>query len=262
MSNKKFIISLVIIIVVTLTLIASLFFTIPDSNKIDSILIKDTVRFEILKSLFQLLFVIIVGGVIAYFFKSQEAAKKEENNKKEKEKEKRSQSNEIRVEYLDRLGKIYRNVKKTRRILTAGGLTSKYGNPPSIMTEQLICLYCEQMEHLNNNQLELECLKIESKSIPAIVNLEGIGTSLNKMKDYLRKILHEYERIAFKFDNGIKINYSNLVQLDEFTYTSTKDFKFPNSYDKRYRFLENFVMQYDIIIAKIGENLQNFHTSE
>jgi len=251
MSNKKLIISLVIITVITLTLIAFLFFTIPDCNKIDSILVKDTVRFEILKSLFQLLFVIIVGGVIAYFFKSQE-----------KEKEKRSQINKIRVDYLDRLGKIYRNVKKTRRVLTAGGLTSKYNNPPSIMSEQLIRLYCQQMECLNNYQLELECLKIESQSIPAIVNLKEIRTSSRKMKIYLREILHEYEQIAFEFDNNTEISYSNLVHLDEFTYSATKEFEFPDNYDQRYRFQENFAIPYDIIIAKIGENIQDFNTSQ
>jgi len=230
MSNKKLIFVLLTVIVPTLLLIVYLILSVdnPTLFPIDNKDIKDTVRFEILKYLLQLFIVLIIGGMVAYFFKSREKGQEKERTR-----------NEIRVNYFNRLGAIYRDVKSIRRTLAAEGLSGKYGASPSIITKQQKDLYSEQMKLLNHSQLLLECLKVESSSIPAIIKFENVGTLLCQMEDYLRQILREYEAMKTVTD----MNYSNLVKLDEFTNSG------------RYGFKENFAKSYQVIIETIGKSL-------
>ncbi len=196
MSNKKLILSLLIIIVPTLLLIIYLIVSADNLtlSAIDSKIMKDTIRFELLKNLLRLFIIMIIGGMVAYFFKSREEAKKDAYIQEEKEQEAERNRNEIRIDYFNRLGKIYRDVKCIRRVLIANGLAKKNDIFPSIMTNLQIDLYHKQMELLNDNQLLLECLKIESISIPAIVKLKDVDTLLYRMGDYLREILKENMR--------------------------------------------------------------------
>lgn len=250
MSNRKLVFVLLGIIIPTFILVIYLIFSID--NSIDKIIlnVKDTVRYEIIKNALHLLVIVIVGGMVAYVFKSREETKKQENVQKEQEKE--HHRREIRVEYFNRLGKIYRDVKSIRRALIAGGLTSRYCSPPSVITERQLDIYREQMNLLNANQLLLECLKIESKGIPTIALLEEVSTLLYQMENYIRQILKEYEKI-----NAIaSIHYSTLIKLDEFTYSTSKDFDFPPDFDKGYRFIECFSIPYKKIIEIIGNNLK------
>jgi len=242
MSNKKLIFALLIVIIPTLLLITYLIVSVDNStlSAIDNKEMKDTIRFEMLKNLLQLFIVMIIGGIVAFFFKSREEAKKEESVQKKKEQEVERNRNEIRIDYFNRLGKIYRDVKSIRRILVAEGITSGYKDPPSIMSKQQIKFYCEQMKLLNDNQLLLECLKVEAMSIPEIVKLQNVEKLLFKMEDYLREILNEYEEIKKK---ETIVNYSNLIKLDEFT-------NLPE-----YGFFDNFSTPYRTIIKTIGENL-------
>ncbi|MCL2765256.1 MAG: otopetrin domain-containing protein [Treponema sp.] len=227
MSNKKLWFVLLAIIVLTLSMIVYLILTI-DKN------MRDTIRFEILNNLLQLFVIMIIGGMVAYFFKSREEARKEENLRKNKELDAERNLNEIRIDYFNRLGEVYREVKSIRRILTAGGLSNKYN---ASLSKKQIEFYCEQMKLLNNNQLLLECLMIEAISIPAIVKLKDVETLLHKMEDYLRQILKEYETVKAKTN----LNYSDLTILDKFINSS------------EYGFLENFSMPYKTIIKKIGK---------
>jgi len=243
MSNKKLIFALLIIILPTLLLIVYLIFSADSSalSPIDNKDMKDTIRFEILKNLLQLFIILIIGGLVAYLFKSREEARKEAKIHKEKEQEAERNRNEIRIVFFNRIGEIYRNVKSIRRALIAAGLTNRYNAAPSKMSKQQIDLYCEQMKLLNDNQLLLECLKIESMSIPVIAKLDDIQALLYKMENYLRQILKEYEAMK----TATSVNYDNLTKLDKFTSPSENGFR------------EHFATPYRDIIKTIGKNFYN-----
>lgn len=163
------------------------------------------IQLEIVKSLLQLLVIIIVGGGIAAIFKWIEGKR-----------EITSIRAATRVDYFRRLGNIYRIVKAARRELRSGGLTNIYKEPISLDKNQ-IQLYCQQMESINEAQLELEGLKIESKSLPDFLSLGGISDQLNLMENYLREILHEFEEFAPKFKNDSCFNFTDFKKLNEFT---------------------------------------------
>jgi hypothetical protein len=233
-------------------------------NPLDEPSIKDTIRFEVLKNLIELLLVVIVGGFIAYVFKTREETIKKEDNQKEIERNDHKARMAIRVDYFSRLGEIYRTVKLVRRTLSAGGLTGQFENQPEKIQGSLSSLYLEQMKILNESQLVLEGLKIEANSLPALVKLKIIDLSLAMMEDYLRQILKEYERVSPLLQEGKAINFPDLKRLDEFTSEPDTVFKFPQKDIKtdkelersKYRFKKNFSVPYANVIKAIGNNLR------
>ncbi len=80
---------------------------------------------EIMKSLLQLAVVSVIGSALTVILRVRE-----ERN------EKRKQVQDFRHSILEQLGVIYREVKKSRRILRAAGLTTKFSSPPSLFDDQ------------------------------------------------------------------------------------------------------------------------------
>lgn len=219
--------------------------------------IPNTVRLEIIKGLLQLLVVVVIGGSVAYFFKLQE-----ENRKKalEAEAEARKEDklkSEIRMEYFKRLGNSYRKVKNARRILRAGGLTSKYNNTPLALSEMQSVLYIQQLEELNQAQLALEELKIEAGSLPAFIDIDNVPGCLKTMEEYLRRLLKEFERVSPLLKSKQQVDFMSLERLDEFTGTTDRDFKFLDPDPKKCcRLRKDFSEPYAGVIKTLSENLR------
>jgi|GEM_PF-3356725 len=247
---------------------------------------KDSLRFEIIKALFQLLFVAVVGTYVTYLFRKKEEANKrkyeraEEDRKKEearieetkkikyeKEEEMRKKEearSEIRIDYLKRLGNIYSHIKEARRALRAGGLTSKYTPSGQIRIEgPLEGLYFEQINIINKYQLELENLKIEAMCLPAFIHMSQLEGYLGFMEDYLRKIITEYEEFWPRIKKKDAITLYNLTFLDEFTGKTHGTFDFApyrsrdDRKDKADRnpFKKIFSDSYHDTIKEISDNL-------
>ena len=266
MTTQKLIriLSVIFILILCFLIFFSFRLNIQLDPLLDNTSIKDTLRFEIIKSLLNLMTVALVGGLIAYLFKLREATQKEEYVQKDEQRKQEQIRIEIRIDYFKRLGIIYRNIKNARRALRGGGLTTAYpGNLADtkslLISGDLLELYKKQMKVVNKYQLELEGLKIESKSLPAFVHFNNIETYLGRMEDYLRKILNEFEDKSPLLNNKQPVHFTELERLDEFTGRTTKnrDFKFSGGKppDVYYRFTESFGDLYKKVIEEIGKNL-------
>ncbi len=104
--------------------------------------------------------------------------------------------NKVRIDYLNKLGSIYRQVKSVRRLLRAGGINEKLCDSPADFNEEKRRLYKNKMESLNQAQLELEALKIEGKHLPELKDF-SLENSLKNMEKYLNGIIKEYEARPF-----------------------------------------------------------------
>jgi hypothetical protein len=283
MSKKTLAIILMIVLVLTFAVLLSFILNIkvpPEIkvNPLDYDKVDKTVRFEIIKYLLQLLVVAIIGGSIAYLFKLEEDKRKNENTKVEEKRkdeakllEERRQDEaklleeqrkeakikvDIRLDYFNRLGSIYRSIKNARRVLRSKNLTTKYVPNPGLLSETQVSSYLEQMEQVNKAQLELEGLKIEARSLPAFVYLEGVVDKLKSMEEYLRQLLKEFEQYSPLLNSKQQIDFLTLERLNEFTGTTNRSFPFRRDPNKSFRFKENFSTPYSEVIKIIGRNLE------
>lgn len=197
--------------------------------------LKDTIQFEVIKSLLHLLVVIILGGIVAGLFKAAENAKQ------------RTQVlHDLRLNYLKRLGVLYRAAKASRRELRAGGLSTKYENDPNLNTEDKRQLYIDQMKRINKIQLRLEDLKKEAITSPALQPYKSVFHDVEKMEKYLSEILDEFAKAFQKLQKGETINFKRLEKLDEFTGSTRNEITFSSG--KNYRFKSHFSKPYDNVI--------------
>jgi hypothetical protein len=69
------------------------------------------------------------------------------------------------------------------------------------------------------------------------------------MEDYLRKILHEYERYRPELDIGNAVLFNSFIRLDEFTGSTGREFRYPPDVkpEKQYRLFKNFTDPYPIL---------------
>ena len=239
---------------------------------------KWTIRVEIVKSLLQLCVVIIIGGAVMALFElakdrreserredreRREEERREDQERREEERKQLEKSQEethlraaLRADYIKRLGAPYRSVKKARRSLCVAGLTTRYSKQPSSITDAHASSYKEGMQRINKAQLELEGLKIESEALPAFVLLVGLHDELEKMEDYLRQILKEYEETQQLLNAGKKVQFLELERLDEFTGKPRRKFNY-SRYTKKtdYRFISHFAKPYDSAIEMISKKL-------
>jgi hypothetical protein len=218
--------------------------------------------FEVARYLLQLGIVIIIGGLVAYFFREEGERRRQEREDERyerdlalKEAEKRQEQAQaraaIRVDYLNRLGSAYRNVKAARRALRAGGMTSRYDDyQPATITDNLAQVYRDEMKRVNDAQLVLEALKIEADSLPAFVALSDVKDKLETMEDYLRDVLWEYEKASALRESGKPVVFGDLEKLEEFT-GATKRTLAP----ERHRFKAHFSAPYDMVVKAISKQL-------
>ncbi len=246
MTTKKLSLILLLIAFIVVGLIITFsnpftlnFLTLLDENS----KIKDTIRFEIVKSLLQLLVVTIIGGIIAQLFKAAEFTKQQAQV-----------FLNLRMDFLKRLGVLYSAVKLSRRELRAIGLTTKFGDNPNIDTKEKRQVYIDQMKRLNELQLSLEDLKREAQSSPALFSFKSLSNEVKRMEDYLRQILNEFAQVHPRLKEANNIELTELERLNEFTCSTKQQFQF-NRYNSKtdYRFKTHFSQAYDKIISIFTE---------
>lgn len=215
------------------------FLTLLDENS----KLKDTIRFEIVKSLLQLLVVTIIGGIIAQLFKAAEFTKQQAQV-----------FLNLRIDFLKRLGVLYSSVKSSRRELRTIGLTTKFGNIPSLDTAEKRQVYTDQMKRLNEFQLGLEDLKRETQSSPALLTFKSLYNEVKRMEDYLRQILNEFTEIYPRLKEANNVEFTELERLNEFTCSTKNQFDFKHYNSKTdFRFKTHFSQAYDKIISIFTE---------
>jgi hypothetical protein len=200
---------------------------------------------EIVKHLLELAVVIIVGGAIAAVYKAHESARAARAKEKDELLLKAAMRARIHEDYLKRLGMLYRSVKSSRRRLCAAGLTQLHAT--HLSADHCNALSAE-MGNINDAQLELEGMKIESARLPAFMDLAGLTGQLYSMEDYLRDLLAEYERWMPQLLEGTQIAFSELPRLLKFTGPTRQ--AMPGR-----RFLESFWRPYEEIVDKISESI-------
>lgn len=202
------------------------------------------------KSLMQLIVVILIGGGVAAIFKAFQYSSAVREGNEQRAREERKTRTDIRIHYLARVGKAYRNAKGTRRALRAGGITTKFGSGPEILSAKQLKIYEQQMLILDISQLELEALKIEAASLPDLLGLSGLIDLLASMEKYLRKVVQEYEKTSASIaDGATTIIFRDLERLIEFS--GATDTERADGFERR------LASPHDKVIGLISKNGPN-----
>jgi hypothetical protein len=141
-----------------------------------------TTSFEFRKYLIQFLLLVALGAVVAFIVEdtNRRITNKQEDRRKEEEEEERERQSAIDIvtELLDRLGEIYRRVKKLRysiRLVPEAGLTKRS--------------YLEAINELHAEKQALEVLwqdiQTNARWLP---DLAPIWPQVEEMESYLRPI--------------------------------------------------------------------------
>ena len=218
-----FMIAAVIIMIATVIGLCAVIGVVSDSQPELSDL-EGEVAVEGAKSLMQLIVVIFIGGAITALFKAYQHSREERTKEEQRLVEEDKLRSQVRIDYLARVGEAYRDAKGTRRALRAGGITTKFNNPPSTLTSEQIDTYAQQMTILNKAQLDLEALRIEAESLPALLGLEELPNLLKDMEGYLREVVREFEKVsAGLISSNSSVDFAELDRLAEFSGPSTAD---------------------------------------
>lgn len=180
--------------------------------------VENEIAVEGAKAFMQLIVVVLIGGAVTALFQAIQDRRKKILDAEQRLIEDNKLRSEIRVDYLARVGAAYRNAKGTRRALRAGGLTTRFDKAPKILSEEQLKIYEQQMSILNTSQLELEALKIEAGSLPALLGLDQLPDLLSSMEKYLRKVVKEYEQASASLQTGNEsVNFQLLEKLMQFS---------------------------------------------
>lgn len=145
---------------------------------------KDSIEFEIVKSLLQILTVLVLGQVVSLVI-----AQFNYNRQKAEAR------TEFQKDILRRLVRNYTAIKKHRRLLRAKALEPPYDGKFQEKTVVLFDSYDEQIQLINEVELEIENIWQEIDSSPNLFNnSKSLAEYVERMKDYLRDLLHLYEQ--------------------------------------------------------------------
>lgn len=215
-------------------------------------------RMELIKSLLQLAIVVVMGGVIAALFKQYDVTRSKLLDHESQLNDIAETKRGVYESYSLELGRLYRLVKRVRRTLRAAGLSTITQNDDAEITTDQMKIYRNEMATLNETQLELEGMKIESKYVKVFQEVSVITNRLGLMEDYLRRILAEYEAVA----RLKSLKLTQLKRLDEFTGDSRRtDLSFSGELGfseeegkpTDYTLLASFWTPYEEIVANLND---------
>jgi hypothetical protein len=170
--------------------------------------------------------VVLPAAVVFLAFVLNEAVKAKDNaeKKRERDRDRRNAENENRKDFLMHMMRAYNGAKKVRRVLKAH---RSNGTIPCTVYEA-------QLETLIAAQLELELYKPEEARsdkaerlnalLPTFENKSDISCRLNKLQEYLKGIIDEYDEGRYAEEkkkleiNGAscRIPLQNLPELEKF----------------------------------------------
>lgn len=229
MTTKILIVILSLLLLGAIIGVITLYIMVPPDGELSQP--KSTIAVEAAKSLFQLIVVVLIGGTVTALFKAFETSQSEIRMREEEWKKQVTFESDIRADFLKRVGTSYRVVKNSRRSLRAAGLTNRLKNPPATLSSDQIVAYQEHMQIINEAQLDLEALKIEASSLPTLVRLQQLSEHLQKMEQYLGKIIKEYEEVnPILLTSPKDVKFDEMAQLKEFTGSINR--KDPNGFEK------------------------------
>lgn len=195
-----------------------------------------TMRLELFKSLLALAMVAIIGnGVVAIY------------NAIERSIETARLRSQARSDFLLRLGRTYRQVKEVRRMLRAGGVAGKGAGSSDELSATQLAVYDAQMPILNRAQLDLEALKIEARTLPDVITIDGLDEHLSTMEKYLGDIISEWESSR---PQG-SVRGSDLPRLSEFARKKDK-----MDADGNRQFSLRFTTPHNLATMLVATNLQ------
>ena len=162
------------------------------------------IREEIVQSLLNILVATLIGGTVAALFKAYE-----------RNIERTKLHTQLKLDFIKRIGELYRLAKKIRRKLKEGGITINGGK--LIVNEKQYQFYSSQMDILNDVQLEIEGFKIAADNSFLFPRSKLIVPHLDRMEVYLNKIHGEYEDLNPKINLSGSIDLNDFYLLKEFT---------------------------------------------
>ena len=140
---------------------------------------KDSIEFEIVKFLLQILTVLVLGQVVSLVI-----AQFNYNRQKTEAR------TEFQRDVLRRLVRNYTAIKKHRRLLRAKAFAPPYSGEFQKETVVQLDAYDEQMQLINEVELEFENIWQEIESSPDLFsNSKSLAEYVERMKDYLRSCL-------------------------------------------------------------------------
>ncbi len=153
---------------------------------------RDKIGIELVKLLLQVLVMAILGGIVSLLT--------EDFNHRRRKAE---ALNDYRKTLLNRLVQAYSGVKRARRLLRA---------KPSVSN------YDEQMGTISETQLDLEAIVEEIKSSTyAFSHAEIAISSIQRMADYLNRLVDEYEKKRSKIpDDSPSVIPFGMMHLADF----------------------------------------------
>jgi hypothetical protein len=203
------------------------------------------VRIEVIKSLLGILSVTVIGGIVTALIKAHERFQEQSKI--------RVQS---KIEFMKRVGELYRLVKSIRRKLNACGIkASENGLAIPLGKGQVQC-YRIQMEIIDNVQLEIEGLKTAVEKFAAFNYNSDVSFYLGKMEKYLRRILKEFEDNIELLKTQDYVNLNSLRFLKEFTFDKADNKvlyeESKKEEEKEYCFKKEFSHSYNNVLSNLS----------
>ena len=231
--------------IVILLCILAIYFILKTYN-----LTKDTIEFEIVKSLLQILTVLILGQIISLV-----VAQYNLNHQK----------NEARTEFRKnirhRLTQAYITIIKHRRLFRAKGLTKPYAGVIQTGTNVRLEAYEEQMKIINETEAEIKAIRTDIKSSGDIFSSsDSLIEKIGKMDDYLRRLIKIYEQKLGAFDGEpATLPLAEMKISDNKSHFKLEDFvgKTGNN-----RFDKEFIEPYDAALKLIIADILNLRHTE
>jgi hypothetical protein len=261
--NNKILLFFLVSILLTLALILYFLPVIENNSTTVSIIdqtgLTDTIRFEIIKSLLQLLIVVIIGALITYFIKLDEDTRKDKSDKKKTELERYNVMRREQMDFVKRLRKLYSAAKSCRRKLKAAGFKIDDSKEKISFNEGQHKFYTTQINLINEIQLTIEDLRDEVNISSDLEPIKkGVTEELKKMEHYLNEIIKEfrdYGSLKDKEDeNFVKIKKDELSQLIEFISSTKENREVSGDQDNsELHFKKNFSMPYHKIVDVVTE---------
>jgi hypothetical protein len=233
---------LILLIIFSVSLAAIIYFIKNNPIPNDS---QNKIQIEIIKSLLGILSITFVGGIVAAIFKAYERFQEQSKI--------RIQS---KIEFMKRLGELYRIVKSTRRKLNAGGIQASENGLAIPLGKEQIQFYKAQMEIIDNVQLEIEGLKTSVENFALFNYNKHVSIYLGKMEKYLRKILKEFEDNIESLKTEDFVNLNSLRYLKEFTFSHADNSVLYNeskkAEDREYCFKNAFSYSYYEVLSNLS----------
>lgn len=184
--------------------------------------VKNTIRFEIIKSLLGVISIAIIGGVISAILKSYERSREQSNLRVQ-----------AKIDFMKKTDELYRAIKSSRRKLFANGI-----KPWDIafiipINQEQIQVYLKEMEIVNNIQLEFEGISVSVNNHKLFNYPKAVSENIKQMEKYLRELLKESEDNFVVLNKAEYVNLNTLPILEDFT-NKKADSNFQIKFSKSY----------------------------